>query len=276
VTASETGDGSQASVGKLMDLGGAVAVVTGGATGIGAAICRRLGELGAAIVVADLAGGSASAMVERLGVEGTKAVAVEGDVRSPAVARQAMEAAVARLGGLGILVNCAGVYPSIPALGMTEQEWDDILDVNLKGTFLCAQAFAAAQADRGVPGVIVNIASRAGLRARPGQLAYSAAKAGVVALTQGLAQELAPLGIRVNAVAPGPIQTGRTASAAVAKVAGTGQSAEEWQAAYRARIPLGRFGTPDEVALAVAFLAGGASSYSTGSVLVVDGGATLP
>ncbi len=262
-------------VAALMDFTGAVAVVTGGGHGIGEAICRRLAQAGADLVVVDADETGARRVAGELAAPPRRAIPVCGDVRSPDTASRAVAAAVDELGRLDVLVNCAGIYPSTPVLDVTEQQWDDVIDVNLKGTFLFSQEAARAMAGSG-GGVIVNMASRAGLRARPGVVAYSAAQAGVVVLTQGLALELAEHGIRVNAVAPGPVATEQTAAAAVAKVAGSGKAPEQWQDDYRSRIPLRRFAEADEVALAVVWLASPASSFVTGTVITVDGGAMLP
>jgi 2-deoxy-D-gluconate 3-dehydrogenase len=262
-------------VAALMDLSGDAAVVTGGGHGIGEAICRRLAQSGADLVVVDSDQSNARRVARDLTTGPRRAIAVDGDVRDPETATRAVAGAMDQLGRLDILVNCAGIYPSTPVLDLTEQQWDDVIDVNLKGSFLFSQAAGRVMAASG-GGVIVNMASRAGLRARPGVVAYSAAKAGVVVLTQGLAMELAEDGIRVNAVAPGPVATEQSAAAAAAKVAGTGKAPEQWQEDYRSRIPLRRFAEADEIALAVLFLASPASSFITGTVITVDGGAMLP
>lgn len=262
-------------VATLMNLAGAVAVVTGGARGIGEAICRRLAQAGADLVVVDSDEAGARRVAGEVASGPRRAVPVSGDVRDPDTASRAVRAALHDLGRLDVLVNCAGIYPATRVLDLTEQQWDTVIDVNLKGTFLFSQEAARAMAASG-GGVIVNLASRAGLRARPGVVAYSAAKAGVVVLTQGLALELAEHGIRVNAVAPGPVDTNQSAAAALAKTAGTAATAKQWQDDYRSRVPLRRFAQPDEIALSVLFLASPASSFITGTVVTVDGGAMLP
>jgi 3-oxoacyl-[acyl-carrier protein] reductase/2-deoxy-D-gluconate 3-dehydrogenase len=178
--------------------------------------------------------------------------------------------AVDRFGRLDVLVNCAGLYPSSPALDLDEAHWDGLLDVNLKGAMAVSQACARRMRDLGHGGAIVNIASIQALRPKPGKAAYAASKAGLIALTQVLAQELAAHGVRVNALVPGPVLT-EGAAAAGAGLA----DAEAARAAYVSRLPLGRFGTPDEIAVAAHFLASPAAGWITGAALVVDGGAVL-
>jgi NAD(P)-dependent dehydrogenase (short-subunit alcohol dehydrogenase family) len=255
--------GPDVALGSLFDFSGRAAVVTGAGHGIGAAISRRLAGSGASIVVVDMEPERATELCAELDGAGRRAVAITGDVRQRDVARRAVEASQLQLGGFDVLVNCAGIYPSTPILELTEEQWDEVIDTNLKSTFLWSQEAGRSMAAAGHGGVIVNISSRAGIRAIPGMAAYSSSKGGVTLLTQSLAMDLAGFGIRVNAVAPGPVLP-------------SSRSAADPQPAYRSAIPAGRFAVADDIALAVAFLASPASSFITGATLVVDGGATLP
>jgi len=250
----------------LTGLAGKVAVVTGAASGIGWAVAARLSAAGAAVVAADLDEASAQAAAANLSAGGARAIGLGGDVRDWACGEAVASAATARFGALDILVNCAGLFPSGAALDLGEAHWDLVLDVNLKGALNLSQACARRMRDLGAGGAIVNIASIQGLRPKVGKAAYAASKAGLISLTQVLAQELAPHGVRVNALAPGPVLT-EGALAAAGEAAGA--------AAYAARLPLGRFGTPDEIAVAAQFLASPAAAWITGTTLVIDGGALL-
>ena len=239
---------------------GRCALVTGGASGIGAELCRLLAEEGAAVTVLDRDGEGAAAIAAE--VDGRS---VACDVRDgEAVARAVREAADA-MGGLTDLVNNAGVGTAKGLLDYSDKEWDLLVGVNLTGTFHGIRAAAPIMLEAG-SGSIVNNASLTGLRPTRGEAPYSAAKAGVLNLTAAAAVELAPT-IRVNAVAPGMIHTPLTDIVV---------TNEEWRTAAESGTPLGRVGEAREVAEVIAFLASDAASYVTGQTIVVDGGSVLP
>jgi len=266
-------DPATSSIARLFDLTGRSAVVTGGAVGIGFGIARRLAEAGAKVLVADLDGAAAEGAAATLRGEGRVAQAVAVDVRSAADVERMVETAVAAHGRLDVLVNNAGIYPFMPVLAMTEELWDRVLDVNLKGTFLCAQAAAKQMVAQGGGGVIVNIASIDAYHPSSVGLAhYDASKGGVVMFTKNLALELGPHRIRVVAIAPGSVTTPgtRAATAAMGPI-----DVEAMNRAFLARIPLGRTGTPDDIGRVALFLASDAAAYITGSTVFVDGGVLL-
>jgi 2-deoxy-D-gluconate 3-dehydrogenase len=262
---------------QLLDLTGKVALVTGGARGIGEAIVRRLAEAGAAVMIADRDETAALEAAEHIAVDGGRAASVRADLGVVADVREMVTRTVAAFGRLDILVNNAGIFPFAAARDVSEEHWDRVLDVNLKGAFFAAQTAAErmiAQGQRGDPGGrIVNIASVDALRPTGNLAAYDAAKAGLVMLTKALALELAPHGILVNAILPGEIATpgAREAGANLQQERGV-PVAEMGSPAFLARIPLRRLGQPDDVARVALFLASGLADYLTGSAIVVDGG----
>ena len=237
---------------------GSVALVTGGSSGLGAAIVAELAERGSRVVVADLeppqsAGGDVSYQ--------------HTDVSDPAGARAAVVAASERHGRLDTLVNCAGIWFRKPFLEIDPEEWDRVCAVNLRGPFLCCQA-AAPVMQRGGGGSIVNIGSQAGLAYTRGQGAhYAASKAGLAQLTRVLAFELGPLGVRINCVAPGSVTKPDPAAATRTP------EQEAVVRRFREQTPLGRFVSAQEVVSAVAFLCSPESSGVTGQTLLVNGGA---
>lgn len=234
-------------------LTGKVAVVTGGLSGIGAAIVRRFVAEGAHVVVADITAQDGTAQ------DGFRAAHLDvGDERS---VQGCMAATVARHGRIDILVNSAGIGRVIPFVETPVAEFDRIMAVNLRGTFLCGQAAARCMMQGG-GGAIVNIASVSGLRGSLGRAAYGASKGGVVTLSQVMAVELADHGIRVNVIAPGPIETPLAAALHSAAV----------REAWVRHVPMRRYGTPEEVAGVAAFLCSDDASYVTGHVLAADGG----
>jgi NAD(P)-dependent dehydrogenase (short-subunit alcohol dehydrogenase family) len=245
-----------------IDLGGAAALVTGASSGLGAHFARLLAANGAKVALAARRLDRLTALAGEIEGRGGRALPVECDVTAPASVEAAVSAAETELGPITILINNSGIAVAKRVLETSETEWDQVLDTNLKGAFLMAQAVARHLKALGRPGTIVNIASIVGLRSM-GQLAsYAASKAGLIHLTRNLALELAPLGIRVNALAPGYIETDLNRDF-LAGPAGQ---------AIAKRIPTGRFGQPDDLDGALLLLASDAGRYINGAVIPVDGG----
>jgi 3-oxoacyl-[acyl-carrier protein] reductase len=246
------------------DLSGRVALVTGGSSGIGAATAAVLAEQGAAVAVnyhRNEAG--AERVRQQVVAAGGRAITAQADVTRAADVRALVERTVAGLGPVDILVNNAGsLVGRMKLLELTEERFDEVIALNLKSAFLCAQAIAASMIERG-GGAIINVTSIAGRNGgAPGSLHYSAAKGGLITMTKTLAKELSPHGVRVNAVAPGVIETPFHEQF----------STPEMMKAYAAGIPLGRVGTPEETAAVIAFLASGAAGYLSGETVEVNGG----
>lgn len=239
-------------------------IVTGAASGIGAACLRRLREEGAAVVAADL---DTSEIRAATGLEEMdELLTVDADVSDPRQAAEIVEAGRRRFGSLHGLVNCAGVRGVGTVMSTDLEAWNAVLGVNLSGTFNVCHAFAdAVRAQGDGTAAIVNVSSAAGIRGVPNRISYVASKFGVVGLTQAMALELAPA-VRVNAVAPGTIRTPMTASLF---------ETPDAVATVRAGHPLGREGQPEEVAAAIVFLLSDDASFISGAILPVDGAATV-
>jgi NAD(P)-dependent dehydrogenase (short-subunit alcohol dehydrogenase family) len=248
-----------------MRLAGKVALVTGAQQGIGKAIALAYGREGASVVINYLDNQTAAEEIaSQIRTLGQRAVPIAGDVAQAADVRR-MVAAGESLGGIDILVNNAGIFPCVEFLDMTEAQWDEVLNVNLKGTFLCTQAVAQKMVERGRAGAVINLASSAAFRSSPRGVHYVASKAGIVGVTRATALELAPYRVRVNAIAPGTTDTAQPRY---------GMSEEELQAAGR-QVPLGRMGTPEDVADLAVFLASEEARHITGQTLHVNGGQYL-
>jgi 3-oxoacyl-[acyl-carrier protein] reductase len=243
------------------DVRGKAAIVTGGANGIGREISSQLAAAGAAVLVADRDGAEAEAVVAEIAATGGRAVGREVDVRDPAGCEALVAVAREVFGRLDALVTSAGIARSRPFLRTSLELWQETLDVNLTGTFLCCQAAAPAMIAAG-GGRIITMSSVSGERGGTGRAAYGASKGGVITLTRVMAVELAPHNITVNAIAPGPVETPMVAAMHTA----------EDRAAWLGSVPAQRYGTPAEVAAAAVFLASDEASYITGHVLNVDGG----
>ena len=238
-----------------------VAIVTGAGRGIGKAIAAAFAAEGARLIAADLDVAAAARVADEIGRAGGDAIAHEVDIAQPAQVQRLIDETLERHGRLDVLVNNAGVGLNKPFLATTLEEWELQLRVNLTGTFLCGQAAARAMIKTS-GGRIVNVASISDQRGGQGRTAYSASKADVILLTKVMAVELAPLGIRVNAVAPGPVDTDQSRQTHTPTT----------RQAYYDRIPARRYGEREEIAAAALFLASKDASFVSGHVLNVDGG----
>jgi NAD(P)-dependent dehydrogenase (short-subunit alcohol dehydrogenase family) len=253
---------AESSVHHLPDFTGKAVIVTGASRGIGAGIALRFAQAGADVVVNYLSSESAAqAVAGGIRALGRQALPLQGDVRQRADVERMVAEALARLGQLDVLINNAGIDPLAPILEMTDAQWDEVVDTDLRGVFLCTQIAASAMIRQAAGGAIVNIASIEAENAAASHSHYNAAKAGVVMHTRNAARELGRYGVRVNCVSPGLIDPGNLAA--------------EWPdgvARYTAAAPLGRVGTPEDVADACLFLASPAARWITGANLIVDGG----
>lgn len=257
------------SIAELVSLTGKTALVTGGAVGIGAGIAARFAEAGANVVIADLDREAAEITASELSARGWPVMAAEADVAQEAVVQALIDTAVERFGQLDILVNNAGIYPNKPLLQMEQAEFERVIHVNLLSVYLCTRLAAQRMVRQGQGGRIINVSSIDALHPSMVGLAhYDASKHGVWGFTKNAALELAEHKIWVNAIAPGGIQT-----PGVAKQ--SNGASQEVIEQFKAKIPMNRFGDPDDIGRVALFLASDLSSYMTGTQVVVDGGVLL-
>ncbi|ALS78254.1 3-oxoacyl-[acyl-carrier-protein] reductase [Planococcus kocurii] len=248
----------------MSKLAGKTAIITGGSRGIGAEIARKFAADGAKVVV-NYSGSQekAEAVVADIEANGGTAIAVKANVSDAESVKAMVDETMKTFGSVDILVNNAGITRDNLMMRMKDDEWDDVININLKGVFICTKA-VTRQMMKQRSGRIVNIASIVGVMGNAGQANYVAAKAGVIGLTKTTARELASRGITANAVAPGFITTDMTE-----------KLSEDVQKAMMGQIPLGRFGAPEDVAKAALFLASDDASYMTGQTLHLDGGMVM-
>ena len=247
-----------------MELQGKTAIITGAGRGIGKIIAMKLSEMGANIVINDiLISADADKTAEEINNNGRNAIVIKGDVRNTEDVQEVVKGAMDRFGSVDILVNNAGITRDTLIMKMSEKDWDDVLDINLKGAFNCIKSVTRIMMKQR-SGTIINVASVVGVMGNAGQANYASSKAGLIGLTKSVAKELAPRGITCNAIAPGFIQSDMT-----------DKLTESVKEQYMSNIPLRRFGTPDDVGNVVAFLASERANYITGQVLHIDGGLVM-
>jgi len=245
-----------------MDLSNRVAIVTGSARGIGRATALKLAEVGATVVVNDI-NETAEAVAEEIRALNRQSLAVLADVSLASDVTRLVEETIASYGKIDILVNNAGINRDRLLMRMSEEDWDEVLNVDLKSVFLCTRAVSRHMVKQRW-GRIISIASIVGLVGNPGQANYASAKAGIIGFTRTIAKEVASRGITANVIAPGFIDTDMTR-----------RLEESWKQELKRWIPLGEFGSPRDVAEAVAFLASEEARYITGQVLNLDGGMAI-
>lgn len=249
-----------------MKLQGKIALVTGASRGIGKAIAVAMAEAGADVVCNATTEGNAEDTAVSVREKGRRAVAVGARVEDAAAVKAMFDRAEKEIGPVDILVNNAGIPKVVPLLEITEEEWDSVMDINLKGTMLCSQEAVRRMQGRGAEGIVLNIGSVAGVNAAPLRGVYCASKAAVHQLTKVMAIEWAELGVRVNCIAPGFIRTDI--------MEGLIRAGKLDMERIEQRVPQRRVGTVTEVADAAVYLAGTEAAYVTGSILMVDGGYT--
>jgi len=258
---------------NLINLTGKGAIVTGGATGIGFSITHRLAEAGAAVLLADINTKEAEKAAENLKGCGYNIYFATCDVSQENEVRNMISFAAGQMGAIDVLVNNAGIYPRKPLIEMSSRDFEQVISVNLTGTFLCSRYASQEMIERKRSGCIINIASIEAVHpSSTGMSAYDASKGGTLMLTKSMARELGPYGIRVNAIAPGGIMT----QGMLSHVGASSKEEEKAQLkelkTFMGRMALGRMGEADDIARVVLFLASDLASYITGDMIVVDGG----
>ncbi len=247
----------------MADLAGKVALITGAQQGIGAAIALAMARDGADVAINYLDGlAEAETLAATIRALGRRVVLIPGDVSASDTPAKLVAATVAAFGKLDILVNNAGVFPRVPFLDMTGEDWDFVHAINLKASCFCAQAAARSMIEKGIHGAIVSLASSAMFGASPRGVHYAASKGGIVSLTRAMATELAPYQIRVNAIAPGLTDTAQPRYGAT----------EAELLARAATMPLGRMGRPEDIAHVAVFLASDKAAFMTGQIVHANGG----